>query len=101
MDDTFGTPVPRPRLGLAMIAAVGGAATMIALTLFTTLPKDMIAAAGIVVMRLASAPYWLELAKVSERNARRAWFVVESLIYGLAIIGFYRVAEQLFGLAWR
>lgn len=101
MDDTFGTPVPRPPLGLGMIAAVSGAVTMIVLSLFTTLPKDMIAAAGIVVMRLASASYWLELARVTNRDVRRGWFVVESLVYGLAVVGFYRVAEQLFGLTWR
>lgn len=101
MEDAFSDPIPRHRLGLALVAAVTGAMTMALLTAFTGLPKDLVVAAGVVVMRLGYAPYWLEAARLTGGEARRGWFVVESFVYGLATAGLYRVAEQVFGLTWR
>lgn len=101
MDDALSNQTPRHRIGVAAVAALTGSTVMALMTAFTEAPNDLVAAAGVVVMRLAYAPYWLELARLAGGDARRGWFVVESFVYGLAIVGFYRVVEQLFGLAWR
>lgn len=100
MDDALSNQIPRHRIGLALVAAVSGAVTMAVLTALTRLPKDLVVAAGVVVMRLAYASYWLEVARLTGGETRRGWFVAESFVYGLAIAGLYRVAEQGFGLTW-
>lgn len=101
MDDALSDRIPRHRLGLAAAAALGGAVAMMLLTAFTALPKDIVVGAGVVVMRLVYGPYWLALARIGRPETGRAWFVLESLVYGLAIVGVYRVAEEVFGLTWR
>jgi hypothetical protein len=79
----------RPLAHVALIAA-GGAATMILLGEVTTLPKDIVIAAGITVMLLAQYP---------RREVSVGWFVFERLLGGLAVVGSYRVLEQLFGIS--
>jgi hypothetical protein len=92
----------RHRLSVGAFATVAAAGTMILLSHSTTLPKDTIAAAGITILRLLLYPVTVQqVERAAGVEPRPGWHAVESIVGGLAIIGFYRVASELFGLTWR